>query len=138
MSVPTPVVRAESHPESPSGWAVLSAGGCLISQLHLGSNHSDDHRPGPALMQVSPPYLNPETTLLSSLDKRWTLTCKVTCAQQLSEPKRGRHLAPHGPGSECSPESSSAPLMSTPSQAQATSLGNKNPKGRALRPGPDQ
>lgn len=77
---------------------------------------------------MSPPYPNPETTLLSLLDKRWTLTCKVTCAQQLSEPKRGGHLAPHGPGSECSPESSLCSSHVHTSQAQATSQGNKNPK----------
>ena len=47
----------------------LSPGGCLVSQLQVGHIHRDDHRPGPAPIQVSPPYPSPETTLLSSLDK---------------------------------------------------------------------
>lgn len=31
MSVPTPVVRAESHPESPSGWVSVECGRLLSS-----------------------------------------------------------------------------------------------------------
>lgn len=86
MSGATPA-EAESHPESPSGWAVLSAGGCLISQLHLGAITAMTTGQAPALMQVSPPT----PTRRQRCSAHWTkggLSRKVTCAQQLSEPKR--------------------------------------------------
>lgn len=115
-----------------SGWAVLSREAASSpSSTWEQSQRQPQARPCTDAGVSSLPQ--PEQRCSAHWTKEVDSRVWVTCAQQLSEPKRGRHLAPHGPGSECSPESSSAPSHVHTLQAQATSLGNKNPKGRALR-----
>lgn len=114
----------------------VSAGGCLISHLHLGHIHRDDHRPGPAPIQVSPPYPSLETTLLSSLDKGG-LPCvrSHVHSSRLNPIEEGTW---HRTGQVVSAPQKAALLLSRPHppRPKLPQSQQQSPKGGALRPGP--
>lgn len=114
----------------------VSAGGCLVSQLHVGHIHRDDHRPGSAPIQVCPPYPSPETTLLSSLDKGG-LSCvrSHVHSSRLSPTEAGTWRRT---GQAVSAPQKAALLLSRPHppRPKRPQSGQQSPKGRALRPGP--